>query len=51
MTPTPTTEASTTSSGGGGIPEFPFQLFTVVVFTAAVAGAYLVARTKAPRQS
>jgi len=36
--------ASTASSGGGGIPEFPFQTAAVVIFTGLVVVSYLLAR-------
>lgn len=38
------TSQSMSSSGGGGIPEFPFSFFVAAVFTIAVVGAYLVVR-------
>jgi len=45
------TAASSTSSGGGGIPEFPFQVVVVCVFTAVVALAYVAARSRMTRAS
>ena len=47
VTTTQATTSLTTSASGGGIPEFPFQLVTVVLFTASVAAAYVVARSRA----
>jgi hypothetical protein len=36
--------ASTASSGGGGIPEFPYQLIATTLFTALVLASYFVVR-------
>lgn len=41
-----TTASSSTSSGGGGIPEFPFQLLGVSALTALVVASYLLARRR-----
>jgi len=44
--PTPSTTSSSTTSSSGGIPEFPFQFLILVVFTAALASAYVVTRSR-----
>jgi hypothetical protein len=36
--------SSSATSSGGGIPEFPYQLFATVILTAVILAAYLVAR-------
>jgi hypothetical protein len=46
-TPNVSTTASSstsTSNGGGGVPEFPFQLAIAAVFTIVIVGSYLVVR-------
>ncbi len=42
-TNTQTTTTSATQSGGGGIPEFPFQILTVALFAFLLVTAYLLA--------
>lgn len=48
VTTTITGPASTTTvtTGGGGIPEFPYQILTVTVFTVLVIASYLVFRRR-----
>jgi len=36
---------STASSGGGGVPEFPFQMAAVIIFTSLVVVSYLFVRS------
>ena len=36
--------AASTASSGGGIPEFPFQILAVAIFTVLVAASYLIVR-------
>jgi plastocyanin len=39
--------AVTAASGGGGIPEFPYQTIALVVFTVLIAASYLLVRRHA----
>jgi hypothetical protein len=39
--------ASTSSSNGGGVPEFPYQFVTAAAFTAILVLSYLVVRSRA----
>lgn len=41
------TTPSTAQTGGGGIPEFPFQIMAVTIFTLILFASYLVARRHA----
>jgi DNA-binding beta-propeller fold protein YncE len=40
------TSASGTTGGGGGIPEFPYQLVAAAVFTVRLAASYLLLRRR-----
>ena len=46
-----TTSTSAQPSGGGGVPEFPPQLGTALLFTALLVGPYLLARRVSPNGS
>jgi len=41
---TATTSSSSTSSGGGGVPEFPYQYAVATVFTLLLVASYLLVR-------
>lgn len=45
------TESSGPSGGGGGIPEFPYQLVAVAAFTAFVAASYFAIRRRGTGKS
>lgn len=49
--PTSTTASqASATTGNGGIPEFPYQLVAVTIFTALLAASYLLVRRYRPQQ-